>query len=134
MLDEYLVMMEAKRHRKLGGTSVCSPSRSAWARGLPLWLPKGAALRDRLEQFCATCRKNGYQRSAPHIGNKELTSPRATTKYGKDVPAHPARIEARISCKVQSETAAHAMFVQGAPAMHPPNGTITLRAVGPSTD
>ena len=55
--------------------------------GLPLWLPKGAALRDRLEQFLRSVQKEyGYQQViTPHIGNKELyVTSGHYAKYGKD--------------------------------------------------
>jgi len=56
-------------------------------QGLPLWLPKGAALRDRLEQFLRNVQKEyGYQQViTPHIGNKELyVTSGHYAKYGKD--------------------------------------------------
>lgn len=55
--------------------------------GLPLWLPKGAALRDRLEQFLRKIQKQyGYQQViTPHIGNKMLyVTSGHYAKYGKD--------------------------------------------------
>jgi len=56
-------------------------------QGLPLWLPKGAALRDRLEQFLRKIQKSyGYEQViTPHIGNKELyITSGHWAKYGKD--------------------------------------------------
>ncbi len=81
MLDEYLVLLEeAKKrdHRKLG---------KEMELFLPLWLPKGAALRDRLEQFLRKIQKQyGYQQViTPHIGNKNLyVTSGHYAKYGKD--------------------------------------------------
>ena len=77
MLDEYLQMMEeAKKrdHRKLGKDLELFTFSQRVGPGLPLWLPKGAALRDRLEQFLRNVQKEyGYQQViTPHIGNKEL--------------------------------------------------------------
>ena len=77
MLDEYLAMMEeAKKrdHRKLGKDLELFTFSQRVGQGLPLWLPKGAALRDRLEQFLRGVQKEyGYQQViTPHIGNKEL--------------------------------------------------------------
>ena len=75
MLDEYLQMMEeAKKrdHRKLGKDLELFTFSQRVGQGLPLWLPKGAALRDRLEQFLRNVQKEyGYQQViTPHIGNK----------------------------------------------------------------
>ena len=56
-------------------------------QGLPLWLPRGAALRDRLEQYLRTIQKRyGYQQViTPHIGNKMLyVTSGHYAKYGKD--------------------------------------------------
>ena len=77
MLDEYLAMLEeAKKrdHRKLGKEMELFTFSSKVGMGLPLWLPKGAALRERLEQFLRKVQKDyGYlQVITPHIGNKEL--------------------------------------------------------------
>ena len=77
MLDEYIAMMEeAKKrdHRKLGKELELFHFSQRVGQGLPLWLPKGAALRDRLEQFLRGVQKEyGYQQViTPHIGNKEL--------------------------------------------------------------
>ena len=90
MLDEYLVMMEeAKKrdHRKLGKDLELFCFSQRVGQGLPLWLPKGAALRDRLEQFLRNVQKEyGYQQViTPHIGNKELyVTSGHYAKYGKD--------------------------------------------------
>ena len=77
MLDEYLVLLEeAKKrdHRKLGKEMELFAFSTNVGAGLPLWLPKGAALRDRLEQFLRKIQKQyGYQQViTPHIGNKML--------------------------------------------------------------
>ena len=90
MLDEYLVMLEeAKKrdHRKLGKEMELFTFSSKVGMGLPLWLPKGAALRERLEQFLRKVQKEyGYQQViTPHIGNKELyITSGHWAKYGKD--------------------------------------------------
>ena len=90
MLDEYLKMMEeAKKrdHRKLGKDLELFCFSQRVGQGLPLWLPKGAALRDRLEQFLRNVQKEyGYQQViTPHIGNKELyVTSGHYAKYGKD--------------------------------------------------
>ncbi|MCH5346547.1 MAG: threonine--tRNA ligase [Muribaculaceae bacterium] len=90
MLDEYLVMLEeAKKrdHRKLGKEMELFAFSQRVGAGLPLWLPKGAALRDRLEQFLRRIqRRYGYQQViTPHIGNKQLyVTSGHYAKYGKD--------------------------------------------------
>ena len=90
MLDEYLVLLEeAKKrdHRKLGKEMELFTFSSKVGMGLPLWLPKGAALRERLEQFLRKVQKEyGYlQVITPHIGNKELyITSGHWAKYGKD--------------------------------------------------
>jgi threonyl-tRNA synthetase len=90
MLDEYLVLLEeAKKrdHRKLGKEMELFAFSSKVGAGLPLWLPKGAALRDRLEQFLRKIQKQyGYlQVITPHIGNKQLyVTSGHYAKYGKD--------------------------------------------------
>ena len=90
MLDEYLVMLEeAKKrdHRKLGKERELFAFSQNVGAGLPLWLPKGAALRDRLEQFLRKIqRRYGYQQViTPHIGNKMLyVTSGHYAKYGKD--------------------------------------------------
>ena len=90
MLDEYLAMLEeAKKrdHRKLGKEMELFAFSANVGPGLPLWLPKGAALRDRLEQFLRKIQKRyGYlQVITPHIGNKMLyVTSGHYAKYGKD--------------------------------------------------
>ncbi len=90
MLDEYLVMLEeAKKrdHRKIGKEMELFAFSANVGAGLPLWLPKGAALRDRLEQFLRKIQKRyGYlQVITPHIGNKNLyVTSGHYAKYGKD--------------------------------------------------
>ena len=90
MLDEYLAMLEeAKKrdHRKLGKEMELFTFSPTVGQGLPLWLPKGAALRDRLEQFLRKIQKEyGYlQVITPHIGNKMLyVTSGHWAKYGKD--------------------------------------------------
>ena len=90
MLDEYLALLEeAKKrdHRKLGKEMELFAFSQNVGAGLPLWLPKGAALRDRLEQFLRKIQKKyGYvQVITPHIGNKNLyVTSGHYAKYGKD--------------------------------------------------
>ena len=90
MLDEYLQLLEeAKKrdHRKLGKEMELFAFSQNVGAGLPLWLPKGAALRDRLEQFLRKIQKQyGYQQViTPHIGNKNLyVTSGHYAKYGKD--------------------------------------------------
>ena len=90
MLDEYLTLLEeAKKrdHRKLGKEMELFAFSANVGPGLPLWLPKGAALRDRLEQFLRKIQKRyGYlQVITPHIGNKMLyVTSGHYAKYGKD--------------------------------------------------
>ena len=90
MLDEYMQMLEeAKKrdHRKLGKEMELFTFSPTVGQGLPLWLPKGAALRDRLEQFLRKIQKEyGYmQVITPHIGNKLLyVTSGHWAKYGKD--------------------------------------------------
>ncbi len=90
MLDEYLVLLEeAKKrdHRKLGKEMELFAFSQNVGAGLPLWLPKGTALRDRLEQFLRKIQKQyGYQQViTPHIGNKNLyVTSGHYAKYGKD--------------------------------------------------
>ncbi len=90
MLDEYLALLEeAKKrdHRKLGKEMELFAFSPRVGQGLPLWLPKGAALRDRLEQFLRKIQKEyGYlQVITPHIGNKALyVTSGHWAKYGKD--------------------------------------------------
>ena len=90
MLEAHLQMLEeAKKrdHRKLGKELELFCFSQRVGQGLPLWLPKGAALRDRLEQFLRGVQKEyGYQQViTPHIGNKELyVTSGHYAKYGKD--------------------------------------------------
>ena len=90
MLDEYLVMLEeAKKrdHRKIGKEMELFAFSQRVGAGLPLWLPKGAALRNRLQDFLARIQKKyGYQQVVtPHIGNKMLyVTSGHYAKYGKD--------------------------------------------------
>jgi threonyl-tRNA synthetase len=77
MLDEYLVMIEeAKKrdHRKIGKEMELFAFSEAVGLGLPLWLPKGAQLRGRLEDFLKKIQKDfGYdQVITPHIGDVNL--------------------------------------------------------------
>ena len=76
-LTEYLNLIEeAKKrdHRKLGKELELFTFSNKVGQGLPLWLPKGAELRDRLENFLKKAQKKaGYKQViSPHIGNKEL--------------------------------------------------------------
>jgi threonyl-tRNA synthetase len=89
-LTEYLELLEeAKRrdHRKLGKELELFAFSQKVGQGLPLWLPKGAALRDRLEQFLKKAQKKaGYEQVvSPHIGQKELyVTSGHYAKYGAD--------------------------------------------------
>lgn len=89
-LDEYLVLLEeAKKrdHRKLGKELELFTFSQRVGQGLPLWLPKGADLRARLENFLKVLqKKHGYQQViTPHIGQKELyVTSGHYAKYGKD--------------------------------------------------
>lgn len=89
-LTEYLERVEeAKRrdHRKLGKELDLFTFSQKVGQGLPLWLPKGAALRERLENFLKRAqRRAGYdQVITPHIGNKELyVTSGHYAKYGAD--------------------------------------------------
>ena len=89
-LTEHLEKLEeAKRrdHRKLGKELDLFTFSQKVGQGLPLWLPKGAALRERLENFLKKAqRKSGYQQViTPHIGNKELyVTSGHYEKYGAD--------------------------------------------------
>ncbi len=90
LLDEYLVLMEeAKKrdHRKLGKELELFMFSPRVGQGLPMWLPKGAALRERLENFLKNVqKKHGYQQViTPHIGMKDLyVTSGHYAKYGKD--------------------------------------------------
>lgn len=89
-LKEYLELLEeAKKrdHRKLGKELQLFTFSQKVGQGLPLWLPKGAALRERLENFLkAAQKKAGYEMVAsPHIGQKELyVTSGHYAKYGAD--------------------------------------------------
>ncbi len=90
MLTEYLELLEeAKKrdHRKLGKELELFTFSQTVGQGLPLWLPKGAALRSRLEDFLKTAQKRaGYEMvMTPHIGQKELyVTSGHYAKYGED--------------------------------------------------
>ena len=90
MLDEYLALLEeAKKrdHRKIGKEMELFMFSETVGKGLPMWLPKGTALRLRLEDFLKRIQKRfGYQQvMTPHIGNKELwVTSGHYAKYGKD--------------------------------------------------
>jgi len=89
-LKEYLELLEeAKKrdHRKLGKELELFTFSSKVGQGLPLWLPKGAALRSRLEEFLRKAQqKAGYEQVVtPHIGQKELyVTSGHYAKYGED--------------------------------------------------
>lgn len=89
-LDDYLKLLEeAKRrdHRKIGKEMELFTFSQKVGMGLPLWLPKGTAIRERLEQFMRKAQvKMGYQPVVtPHIGNKELyVTSGHYEKYGAD--------------------------------------------------
>ena len=90
MLTEYLELLEeAKKrdHRKLGKELELFTFSQKVGAGLPLWLPKGAALRGRLEDFLKHAQKKaGYEMvMTPHIGQKELyVTSGHYEKYGED--------------------------------------------------
>ena len=89
-LTEYLILLEeAKKrdHRKLGKQLDLFTFSKKVGQGLPLWLPKGAALRSRLEDFLKKAQqKAGYEMViTPHIGQKELyITSGHYEKYGAD--------------------------------------------------
>jgi threonyl-tRNA synthetase len=89
-LDEYLFLLEeAKKrdHRKLGKELELFTFSEKVGMGLPLWLPKGTILRERLEQFMRKAQvKAGYEPVVtPHIGSKQLyVTSGHYEKYGKD--------------------------------------------------
>ena len=89
-LKEHLLLLEeAKKrdHRKLGKELELFAFSQKVGQGLPLWLPNGAALRERLENFLKTAQtKAGYEQViSPHIGNKELYMTSGHyEKYGAD--------------------------------------------------
>ena len=90
MLDEYLQMLEeAKKrdHRKLGKELELFAFSQRVGQGLPLWLPRGAQLREKLENFLKSVQKqHGYLPViTPHIGQKELyVTSGHYAKYGAD--------------------------------------------------
>ncbi len=90
MLDEHLALMEeAKKrdHRKIGKEMELFMFSEMVGKGLPMWLPRGPALRLRLEDFLKKIqRRFGYQQvMTPHIGNKQLyVTSGHYAKYGKD--------------------------------------------------
>ena len=90
MLDEYLEMLEKAKerdHRKIGRELELFTFSQKVGQGLPLWLPKGAQLRERLESFLRKVQKaHGYEQViTPHIGQKELyVTSGHYAKYGKD--------------------------------------------------
>jgi len=89
-LDEYVVMMEeAKKrdHRKLGKEMELFTFSQNVGQGMPLWLPKGAQLRESLETFLKRVQKQfGYEQIiTPHIGNINLYKTSGHyDKYGED--------------------------------------------------
>ena len=90
LLEEYLVLLEeAKKrdHRKIGKEMELFHFSPAVGMGLPLWLPKGATLRDNLEKFLKKVQKKfGYEQViTPHIGDVALYKTSGhLAKYGKD--------------------------------------------------
>ncbi len=89
-LDEYLEMLEKAKerdHRKVGRELELFTFSQRVGAGLPLWLPKGAQLREKLESFLKKVQvEHGYQPViTPHIGQKELwVTSGHYAKYGKD--------------------------------------------------
>jgi threonyl-tRNA synthetase len=89
-LTEYLELLEQAKqrdHRKLGKELELFAFSAKVGQGLPLWLPKGAALRERLENFLKKAQKKaGYEMVvSPHIGQKELYETSGHfAKYGAD--------------------------------------------------
>lgn len=89
-LKEYLEMLEeAKKrdHRKIGKELDLFTFSEKVGKGLPLWLPKGAVLRERLENFLKKAQvRAGYEQVvSPHIGSKELyVTSGHYAKYGED--------------------------------------------------
>ena len=97
-LDEYLFRIEEARkrdHRKLGQELelfMLSPKVGA---GLPVWLPKGAIIREELEKFMREeQRKRGYQPVVtPHIGNLDLYRTSGHYPYYKESQFNPIQVE-----------------------------------------
>ena len=89
-LTEHLERLEEARkrdHRKLGKELELFTFSQKVGQGLPMWLPKGAALRERLETFLKKAQKEaGYEMVVtPHIGQKELyVTSGHYAKYGED--------------------------------------------------
>lgn len=89
-LTEYLEMLELAKerdHRKLGKELELFTFSEKVGMGLPLWLPKGTLLRNRLENFLRKAqRESGYEEVAtPHIGHKDLyITSGHYEKYGED--------------------------------------------------
>jgi len=90
MLEEHMVLLEEAQkrdHRKIGKELELFAFSQKVGQGLPLWLPKGARLRENLENFLKRLQvKHGYEPViTPHIGNKELyVTSGHYAKYGKD--------------------------------------------------
>ena len=90
LLTEYLEILELAKqrdHRKLGKELELFTFSAKVGQGLPLWLPKGADLRERLETFLKKAQKKaGYETvMTPHIGQKELyVTSGHYEKYGED--------------------------------------------------
>ena len=90
LLTEYLELVEKAKerdHRKLGKELELFTFSKKVGQGLPLWLPKGTELRDRLQRFLEDAqRKAGYKKvMSPHIGSKELyVTSGHYDKYGED--------------------------------------------------
>ncbi|KPQ15291.1 MAG: threonyl-tRNA synthetase ThrS [Algoriphagus marincola HL-49] len=89
-LQEYLTLLEeAKKrdHRKIGRELELFTFSEKVGQGLPLWLPKGTLLRERLVAFMKKAQdKSGYEQvTTPHIGHKALYETSGHyEKYGKD--------------------------------------------------
>lgn len=90
LLEEHLDLLEqakARDHRKIGKELELFMFSKSVGQGLPLWLPKGAALRERLQEFLKKVQKShGYDLvMTPHIGHKHLYETSGHyEKYGKD--------------------------------------------------
>ena len=90
LLTEYLELVEKAKerdHRKLGKELDLFTFSKKVGQGLPLWLPKGTELRDRLQRFLEDAQKKaGYKKvMSPHIGSKELyVTSGHYDKYGED--------------------------------------------------
>ncbi len=90
MLEEYMVQLEEalkRDHRKIGKELDLFTFSARVGQGLPLWMPKGAMLRERLENFLKKVQtKYGYEPViTPHIGGKELyVTSGHYAKYGED--------------------------------------------------